>query len=104
MSEVSEKSRCLAAYDTPMDSAGSTIPPRSSRSVLLQGLYDRYHHRRFVTRDPLITLYGYPEAADREIAGLIAAVLAYGNVTAILGGIAGVMARLDGQPHAALIG
>lgn len=81
-----------------MPLSGSTNPPRSCRSVLLQGLYDRYHHRRFVTRDPLIVLYDYPGSAEREIVGLLAACLAYGNVTAILGGIAGVIGRLDGQP------
>lgn len=88
-----------------MSSPGSTFGPtprRLSRNDLLQSIYDRYHHRQFVTKDPLIVLQDFPEPAQREVVGLIAACLAYGNVTAILGGIAGVIDRLDGDPLAVI--
>jgi len=81
------------------------MTPRSStvlstgRNARLQQLYQRYHDRRFVQRDPLIVLYDYPQVPDREIVGLLAALLAYGNVTAILGGIDEMLTRLDRRPH-----
>lgn len=64
----------------------------------LDALYQRYHHRRFVEPDPLQLLYRYDAAADREVAGLVAACLAYGNVRAILRGIGQVLDLLGSQP------
>ena len=51
--------------------------------------------------DPISALDAFPSVRDREIVGLIAALLAYGNVKAILGGIDNALARL-GPPRASL--
>ena len=46
----------------------------------LESLYARYNRREFVHPDPIECLAGYPDPADREIAGLVASALAYGRV------------------------
>jgi len=61
-------------------------------------LYDAYNRREYVHPDPLEILYDYKDPLDQEIAGLIAACLAYGRVTQILASIRKVMSRL-GSPR-----
>jgi uncharacterized protein (TIGR02757 family) len=65
----------------------------------LDGLYARYNRREFVEPDPLQFLYDYADVADREIAGLIAASLAFGNVKAIVASVARALERI-GSPAA----
>lgn len=67
----------------------------------LEDLYSRYNRRRFVHPDPLEFLYEYPDLPDREIAGLVAALLAYGKVTQILRSVSIVLGRM-GSPAAFL--
>jgi len=50
----------------------------------LQELYEKYNDRKYVHPDPLEFLYNYEDIRDREIAGLIASLLAYGRVKQIL--------------------
>ncbi len=50
----------------------------------LDVFYKKYNKRRYVHPDPLEFLYRYDDAADREIAGLIASSFAYGRVKQIL--------------------
>ncbi|MFA6134918.1 MAG: DUF2400 family protein [Phycisphaerae bacterium] len=52
--------------------------------LLLDELYDRSNHPRFVHPDPLEFLYRYHRPADREVVALIASCLAYGRVRQIL--------------------
>ncbi len=47
-------------------------------------LYNKFNKREFVSPDPLEFLFQYDDIRDREIAGLIAAGLAYGTVRQIL--------------------
>jgi uncharacterized protein (TIGR02757 family) len=61
-------------------------------------LYEQYTRREFVHPDPLEFLYDYPRLADREIVGLIAASLAYGNVKQILRSVRDVLNRI-GPPE-----
>lgn len=61
-------------------------------------LYDKYHHRRYVSPDPLETLYLYDSPADQEVIGLLAACLAYGRVTQILRSVATVREALGPSP------
>ena len=65
----------------------------------LEAIYARYHHPRFLETDPIRVLYDYDDPLDREIVGLVAACLAYGNVKAILGGIDGVLRRMGPSPR-----
>lgn len=64
----------------------------------LESLYSTYNRRRFVDPDPLLCLYGYPDKGDREIAGLIAACLAYGRVEMIMKAVTGVLKVLGPHP------
>jgi uncharacterized protein (TIGR02757 family) len=58
----------------------------------------------FVHPDPLETVYHYRSAGDQEIAGLVAATLAYGRVAQILASVARVLAALDpAGPRASLL-
>ncbi|MCX7028763.1 MAG: TIGR02757 family protein [Spirochaetes bacterium] len=49
--------------------------------------------------DPLETLYAYPDPADQEIVGLVAAGLAYGRVAQILASIGTALAPLGPSPR-----
>jgi uncharacterized protein (TIGR02757 family) len=64
----------------------------------LDQLYVRLNRRDFVHPDPLEFLYRFPKLEDREIVGLIAAGLAYGNVKAILRSVEGVLDRMGPSP------
>jgi uncharacterized protein (TIGR02757 family) len=65
----------------------------------LEAIYRRYHHARYIAPDPLQTLGMFDRLADREIAGLVAATLAYGNVKAIYRGITDALGRMGPRPH-----
>jgi len=84
----------------------ASAPPRGRRRTgrlrRLEALYERYHRPELLGSDPLIIVHRYADVADREIVGLIAACLAYGNVKAILRGVADVLARLGDAPRASL--
>ena len=83
-----------------MEESTTTLPLRdTARRRWLEALYARYHHPRFLDSDPIRVLYDYEAPRDREIVGLIAACLAYGNVKAILGGIGNVLRRLGPSPR-----
>jgi uncharacterized protein (TIGR02757 family) len=69
----------------------------------LERLYEVYNGREWVHPDPLEYLYAYPELRDREVAGLIAASLAYGRVMQILKSVGWVLKRLGPSPHAFLL-
>lgn len=67
--------------------------PESAKPAL-QKLYARYNRHELIKPDPLQFVYRYTEPADMEIAGLLAAVLAYGRVAQIeksLDSLLGVM-------------
>lgn len=64
----------------------------------LDQLYLSYNNRKFIHPDPLEFLYDYEDIGDREIAGMIASVLAYGRVTQILKSIAPVLKRMTSSP------
>ena len=64
----------------------------------LEWFYSQYNKREYVNPDPLVFLYDYPEKKNREIAGLIAACLAYGRVEMIMEAVGYVLGRLDPDP------
>lgn len=68
----------------------------------LEARYERYNRRRYVHPDPLACLYRYPATADREIAALVAASLAYGQVGQIIKSVEDVLGRMGGSPRAYL--
>jgi uncharacterized protein (TIGR02757 family) len=50
---------------------------------ILEGLYGKYNHKKFIPPDPLQFVYRYNRRADMEIAGFLAAMFAYGAVEQI---------------------
>lgn len=71
-------------------------------SCLLEDLYVEYNRRRYVSPDPLEWVYRYEAVADREVAGLVAASLAYGRVESILNSVERVMTPMGESPCAFL--
>lgn len=71
--------------------------------AFLDGLYFVYNRRELIRPDPLLFLYRYDNPLDREIAGLIAASLAYGRVNQILNSISRVLHPLGPTPHHFLV-
>jgi len=69
----------------------------------LDDLYAHYDHR-FVDPDPLQFVRQQTTDADREVVGLIASALAYGNVKQIKRSIARVVEPLGAHPAAAIDG
>jgi uncharacterized protein (TIGR02757 family) len=67
----------------------------------LEELYRRYDHR-FVDPDPLEFVRAQATAADREVVGLVAAGLAFGNVLQIKRSVAAVLETLGPRPAAAV--
>jgi len=64
----------------------------------LEETYRRYNKPEFIHPDPLEFVWRYKSGADREIAGLIAACLAYGNVTQILKSVEKVLSPMGASP------
>lgn len=50
---------------------------------VLEELYEKYNHAELIKPDPLQFIYNYSEPGDMEIAGFLAADLAYGRVQQI---------------------
>jgi len=71
-------------------------------SETLEGLYNKYNDRGYVHPDPLEFLYAYKDVKEREIAGLVASVLAYGQVKQILKSVSKVLSALGTNPSAFL--
>ena len=60
----------------------------------LECIYLKYNKREYVDPDPLLFLYDYPEKKNREIAGFIAACLAYGRVEQIMKTVSHILGKL----------
>jgi uncharacterized protein (TIGR02757 family) len=67
---------------------------------VLEKLYDRYNHREFIKPDPLQFVYHYSNPQDMEIAGLLAACLAYGRVEQIEKSLKDLFGRMGTSPYA----
>lgn len=74
----------------------------SARSVLLAPFLDalaaRYHQPSLLRSDPLQLVHEFSDPADREIAALFCALLAYGNVKQILASLRRLFAAMDHAP------
>ncbi|MFI5183522.1 MAG: TIGR02757 family protein [Vicinamibacteria bacterium] len=67
----------------------------------LDALYLQYDHR-FVDPDPLQFVRAHEDPADREVVGLVASALAYGNVLQIKKSIAAALLALGSRPAEAI--
>jgi uncharacterized protein (TIGR02757 family) len=66
---------------------------------VLERLYARYSHHRLIPPDPLQFVYRYSDHSDMEIAGFLAAELAYGRVRQIEQSLTDLLARLGPSPY-----
>lgn len=67
---------------------------KATTALILDETFKRYHHKSFVSPDPLQFLYKYEDIKDREIVGLIASSLALGRVRAIIDIIERVLEKI----------
>ena len=58
-----------------------------------------YNKPAFITQDPVCIPHAFAKKQDREIAGLFAAVLAWGNRTTIINNARRLMGWMDNAPH-----
>jgi len=68
--------------------------------AFLEKTYREMNRPEFIHPDPLEFVWRYQSAADREVVGLIAACLAYGNVNQILKSVEKVLAPMGKSPAA----
>jgi len=69
----------------------------------LDRIYSLYNKREYINPDPLVFLYDYPGKKNREIAGFIAACLAYGRVEMIMETVDHILGKLEPSPFDYLI-
>ncbi len=84
----------------PVSAAVSASAPQCVRldRAVFEELRQRFNCREWAHPDPVEILYDYPDVADREIAALVAASLAYGRVDQILRDARDAMDRMGRAP------
>lgn len=75
-----------------------TAERRGRLRPFLDALVERYHHPALLGTDPLAAVHAMPDPLDREIGGLFAALLAYGNVKQIRRSLALLFAAMGNRP------
>lgn len=92
------------AVATGQVAAGLAAPVRATRAAF-DALATEYRARAMAARltDPVLLVRAYPAAEDREIAGLIAALLAYGRVDLICRAASTILQGLGPSPRAGLL-
>jgi len=65
---------------------------------LLERLHDRYNRPEFIDDDPISVPHRYADRADREVAGFLAATIAWGNRKAIVRSGRRMMRAMDDAP------
>ncbi len=58
---------------------------------IFEKVYAEYHHRKYTVNDPVHWLYSFPDKGDKEVVGLISALLAFGNAKAFNNKIAWIL-------------
>lgn len=66
---------------------------------LLERLHDRYNNESFIEADPISVPHGFTRPVDREIAGFLAATIAWGNRRAIVQSAHRMMRYMDNAPE-----
>ena len=69
----------------------------------LDECYARYNTRAHAHSDPVSFLYRYEDPMEREVGGLVAALLAYGRLRTIMQKVAQALGRLGPRPRAFLL-
>ncbi|MEN3040391.1 MAG: DUF2400 family protein [Bacteroidia bacterium] len=68
----------------------------------LDRLYERYHHPSYRAEDPVEVIWAYERSEDQEIAGLWAALFAWGRREVALRKVRTLLSELGDSPSAAL--
>ena len=66
---------------------------------LLEQLHDRYNNESFIEADPISVPHSFTNPVDREIAGFLAATIAWGNRRAIVKSAHRMMRYMDNAPE-----
>lgn len=66
---------------------------------LLEENYFKFNRKDFIEKDPISIPHLFSKKEDREIAGFLAATIAWGNRKAILQNANRMMELMDGSPH-----
>ena len=66
---------------------------------LLESLHDKFNNESFIEADPISVPHSFSRAEDREIAGFLAATIAWGNRRAIEQSAHRMMRYMDNQPY-----
>ncbi len=69
-------------------------------ALFLERIYALYTRPELISPDPLEFLSRYTNPADRELAALLAASFAYGNVKQILKNVSGILDKMPQGPYA----
>ena len=70
---------------------------------LLEELYDRYNHRDFIRLDPVQVPHRFSKQEDIEIAGFLAATLAWGQRPVIIKNALSLVENMPDGPHEFLL-
>jgi len=76
----------------------TAVGRREDLKAVLDKLYERYNRRELISPDPLQFVYKYSNPADMEIAGFLAASLAYGRVEQIENDLTDLFGRMGKSP------
>lgn len=71
---------------------------------LLDGLYESYDCVDFIEPDPISIPHSFAAPLDKEVSGLLAATIAWGNRKAIVKSARRMMDYLDGRPYEFVMG
>jgi len=82
---------------------GAQPPAEHCLARLLEACYERYNSREAARRDPVWFVHRHEDPLDREIAGLVAASLAYGRLQTIMSAVGGALERLGDRPRRFLL-
>ena len=72
---------------------------REEMRELLERLHDRYNNESFIEADPISVPHSFTRTVDREIAGFLAATIAWGNRRAIVQSAHRMMRYMDNAPE-----
>ena len=93
---IAESAKTNSSRSMTNDGAGRLL----SLQDTLETLYRRYNRRELIKPDPLQFVYRYSDPADMEIAGFLAAVLAYGRVAQIEKSLDRLLGKMGKSPAA----
>ncbi|MGA2092477.1 MAG: TIGR02757 family protein [Sedimentisphaerales bacterium] len=77
----------------------TAVEKHQELKTVLDALYEKYNRRDLIKPDPLQFVYEYSEPADMEVAGFLAASLAYGRVEQIQTSVRDLLAKMGKSPY-----